>query len=257
MFDTFAVMRDFFQSSKLAGSYFMLYLVCIILMYYLNTEKHKWFVMYGIALMIFVVLNPLTVWILAKAFPALAIYKPLVMLIPAYLYITCTVADLYESIPKPGQRHVLMLAIVFLICICGNLCGFYQKHTINSANTIDEEEEDIVEYISIQNPQLVLADENIITAISNYDSIIPLLYGRDMYTYGMDTGIMDTYGETETSLYQAMQDTEIKADYIANTAYDMGCDIIVIKRYDSVKAYLGAYTVAKQTENYLIYELDD
>ena len=255
MADTLRTMLDYFQSSKQAGSYFMLYLLCIILMYYLNKDKHKWFILYGIALMLVVVMNPFTVWLLSKAFGALAIYEPFTCLIPIFLYIPFTVAELLDSITDTKRRHILLLVIVFFISICGNLCGFYQKNTLAQTNVVSGEEADIVEYLEERQATLVLADEEIIPVITENTSV-PLLYGKDMWTYGMDLGIQDGYTEAERELYEAMSEPEVKANYIASSAYECGCDIIVMKRFEGQTAYLGPYTIAKQTEGYLVYEIE-
>lgn len=255
MLETLSTMIEYFQNSKLAGSYFMLYLVSIVLMYYLNRDKHKWFILYGIALMVVVVLNPITVWILSKAFPALAIYRPFTYLIPVFLYIPFTIAQLFDEIKEAKTRHILMAAVVFFISICGNLCGFYQKYTVNYENTPDEEKQAIVVMLEDMNPQMVLASQAIIPYLTDGVSNIPLLYGKDMWQYGMDTGIMDGYGEAERSLFFAMQDIEGKADYIADTAYECGCDIIVIDSTDYSSEELGVYELINHTDNYLIYRM--
>ena len=256
MVETFSTMNTYFSDSKMAGSYFMLFLVSIFLLYYLDKEKHKWFILYGIALLVVVVMNPLTVWVLSKAFPALAIYEPFTLLIPTMLYIPFTVTELVEKFKTAKYRHFLWVALIFLICICGNLFGHYSKNTINAYNKYDDEKREIVKYLSDKKPELVLADESIIPFITDSAEDVPMLYGKDMWTYGLDMGIMDSYTEEEVRLYRAMEDAQIKSDYIADTAAEFGCDIIVIKRYDDALTLVGRYVMAKQTENYLIYEAE-
>lgn len=255
MTETLSIMLDYFQSSKLAGSYFMLYLVSIILMYYLNKDKHKWFILYGVALMVVVVMNPVTVWILSRAFPALNIYRPFTYLIPVFLYIPFTVAQLSDEIKEARTRHTLMAAVVFFICICGNLCGFYQKYTVNQTNRPDDEKVAIVAMLEEMEPQMVLAQESIIPYLTDGRTSIPLLYGRDMWQYGMDMGILDGYGEAERSLFSAMQDPLEKADYIADTAYECGCDIIIFDQSEGFEEELGVYQLVNSTDNYLIYRM--
>lgn len=255
MLDILSTMLEYFQNSKLAGSYFMLYLVSIVLMYYLNKDKHKWFILYGIALMVVVIMNPLTVWILSKAFPALAIYQPFTYLIPVFLYIPFSIAQLFDEIKETRQRHILMAAVVFFISICGSLCGLYQKNTVTYYNQPDAEKNTVVELVEQLNPQMVLSQEALIPYFTDGRTDIPLLYGKDIWQYGMDTGIMDGYGEAERSLYFAMQDVEGKLDYIVDTAYECGCDIIIIENIESADSKLGAYELVSKTDNYLIYEM--
>lgn len=256
MVEVFSTMNTYFSDSKLAGSYFMLFLVSIFLMYYLDKDKHKWFILYGIALLVVVVMNPFTVWILSKAFPALAIYGPFTILIPTLLYIPFTITELVDKFKTSKYRHLLWVALIFLICICGNLFGHYSKNTINDTNRYDDEKREIVSYLNEKQPELVLADETIVPFITDSGENVPMLYGKDMWTYGLDMGIMDSYTEEEVRLYHAMEDAKLKADYIADTAQEFGCDIIVVKRYDDAAAYIGNYIMAKQTENYLIYEAE-
>lgn len=44
MSKTIDIMLDYFSHTKLAGSYFLLFLVSIVLLYYLHKERNVWFI---------------------------------------------------------------------------------------------------------------------------------------------------------------------------------------------------------------------
>ena len=94
------IMLKYFSDSKLAGSYFLLFLVSIVLLYYMNRQKNRWFIMYGILLLVVVVMNPVSVWLMVQVFPSLISYGPITMLVPILIYIPFAAAELNESLRK-------------------------------------------------------------------------------------------------------------------------------------------------------------
>ena len=72
----------------------------------------------------------------------------------------------------------------------------------------------------------------------------------------MDTGIMDGYNEEAYALFDAMKNSKENADFIADTAYEYRCDIIVMDNFEDAPTRLGNYKLMNTTQNYLIYRLD-
>lgn len=253
MTTTISTMLQYFSQSKLAGSYFLLFLVSIVLLYYMNKEKNIWFMMYGIVLLIVVVLNPVMVWVLSQVFPVLSSYAPITLLIPTLFYIPFAMAELTDSIKVRKKRHLVVIILVFLMFICGNMCGLLKEYYIDETNVTTAEEQQIIDYLNDSNPQMVLADEGIIKAITARGNLIPLFYGRDLWTANMDTGIMDSYNEEAYTLFDAMKDPEENAKKIVEIAYEYSCDIIVMDSYEGAPKNLGNYELTKATANYLVY----
>jgi len=256
MIETFNIMLQYFAQTKLAGSYFLLFLVSIVLLYYINKEKNIWFIMYGIVLHVVVIMNPVVVWVLAQIFPVLNSYAPLTMLVPILFYIPFAATELTDILKERKVRHVVVFILVFLIFICGNMCGYIKDYSVTENNISDTEELAIVDYLNAKKPNMILADESIIQTITARGNALPLFYGRDLWTADMDTGIMDGYNEEAYTLFDVMKNSELNADFIADTAYEYRCDIIIMDYFDEAPERLGKYKLEKTTFNYLVYALN-
>ena len=256
MRETIDIMLAYFSDTKLAGSYFLLFLVSIVLLYYMNRQKNRWFVLYGIALLVVVVMDPFIIWLLMEVFPSLASYGPVTLLVPVLFYVPFAAAELNDSIKDLKTRRIVTAILVFLVFICGNMCGLVRDYSVDDNNVTTREELDVVEYLDKIRPNMVLADESVIPAITARGDAIPLFYGRDLWTANMDTGIMDGYNEEAYTLFDAMKYAEENADFIAETAYEYRCDIIVMDSFDEYPEVLGNYTLVTHTPNYLIYQMN-
>lgn len=253
MTDTLNIMLQYFSDSKLAGSYFLLFLVSILMLYYINKEKNIWFVLYGIVLLVIVVMNPIVVFVLSQIFPVLSTYGPITWLIPILFYIPFAAMELSESIKKRKLRHLIVMILVFLIFISGNMCGLVKDYSVAENNATTREEIEIVDYLNSKSPTMVLADESLIPVISARGNAIPLFYGRDLWMPNLDTGIMDGYNEEAYTLFDAMKNSEDNSQFIAETAYEYSCDIIVMDYYDDAPLLIGNYKLEEKTLNYLVY----
>ena len=247
------VMLKYFADSKLAGSYFLLFLVSMVLLYYINKEKNIWFILYGIVLLVVVVMNPIVVWVLSLMFPVLASYGPVTLLIPVLMYIPLAATQLSELLKIRRVRHLVVLILVFLIFVCGNMCGLVKDYSVGANNATTKEEIEIVKYLDTKEPSMVLASDKMIPVISARGNAIPLFYGRDLWMANLDTGIMDGYNEEAYTLFDAMKNTEENAEFIADTAYEYSCDIIVMDYFEEAPIILGNYKLGEKTDNYLVY----
>ena len=250
---TIDTMMNYFSQSKLAGSYFLLFLVSIVLLYYVNKEKNIWFILYGIVLLVVVVINPVVIWALIQVFPVLSSYGVITLLIPTLFYIPFAAAELTEIIKVRKRRHIIVVILVFLIFICGNMCGLLTEYSIDETNVTTYEEQEIIDYLNSSSPNMVLADEGIINAINARGNVIPLFYGRDLWTANMDTGIMDGYNEEAYTLFDIMKAPGENMKKIAEMAHEYSCDIIVMDIFEKAPAVLGNYKMEKRTDNYLVY----
>ena len=250
------VMLQYFSNSKLAGSYFLLFLVSMVLLYYINKEKNIWFILYGIVLLVVVVMNPIVVWVLSQMFPVLSTYGPVTLLIPILMYIPLAASELTDSLKVRKIRHLVVIILVFLIFVCGNMCGLVKDYSISENNMTTKEKLDVVKYLDSKEPTMVLASDSLIPTISARGNAIPLFYGRDLWMPNLDTGIMDGYNEEAYTLFDAMKNADENARFIGDTAYEYSCDIIVMDYFEDAPLILGNYRLDEKTVNYLIYTLE-
>ena len=205
MRETIDIMLRYFSDTKLAGSYFLLFLVSIVLLYYLDRQKNRWFILYGISVLVVIVMNPVIMWVLMQMFGSLSSYGPVTLLVPILFYVPFAAAELNDSLKDVKQRRLVTAILVFLIFICGNMCGLIKDYSVYDNNISDSEELDIVGYLNGVRPNMILADEALIPVISSRGNALPLFYGRDLWTANMDTGIMDGYNEEAYTLFDAMK----------------------------------------------------
>ncbi len=242
-----------FNESKLSGSYFFLYLLCLFVLYRVNKEKSQGFLLYRIGILVVVIFNPITIWLIARIFPAMTTYTPFILLIPILIYLPYTCVELFECLKDYKKKLMLMVLIFVIIAISGNVFGLYQINAV-AQNLYTNEKKQIIQALDDKD-FLILADESIAPYMRSHASNIQLLYGKDLWTPGLDTGIMDEYNEDMLSLYEAMKNPEECIGDIVATASIYECDIIVVKNFDSYKDLYGSYELQQETEHYLVYGL--
>ena len=248
-------MINVFDTSKTSGSYFLLYLLSLFVLFIVNKEKNEGYLLYGIGVLLVVVANPVTVWIISRIFPVMTTYTPFILLIPVLLYIPYACVELFERLKDNRKKRILMVLLLFTITVSGNIFGFYKNGLIKQNYApFTKEEKEIIQSLDNEDV-LVLADESIAPFMRSFTDHIKLLYGKDLWTPGLDIGIMDEYSEEMLDLYEAMKNPQECMDDIVKTAAIYECDIIVIKNYKSHKAFSGSYQLKQETEHYLVYGL--
>lgn len=246
-------MTSCFADTKLAGSYFALYIISLFLLSRMESEKNRWYVLYALSGLLLVFANPLTIFLLGKAFPILQSYRPFLMFIPVPFYIAFAGMQLFPTMKEEKSKWICLLLAALLIGVAGDFYGLYQPAGIPKER-VTKEQKQIVEMLSNRNGELVLADESILPYLRTQGEKITLLYGRDLWTPGMDMGIVDGYTEELTALYEAMKNPGETMKDISEMAALYECDLFVVKNYENNPACTGNYKLLLETENYLIYE---
>ena len=251
----FNTMYTFFQNSKLEGSYFLLFALSLVVLYVAEQGKHRWLSLFPVAMVLLVVGNPLTVWIISRIIPTVANYYQLVVLMPLLIYIPFGATVLIDGLKTHRERVIVGIVLVLFISICGNLFGFFGGDTVTEKNKYNEERQEIIAYTNdaTKDGGLVLAGAEILPFITAYGDNIPLLYGQDIMLYNGDLGIMDEYDDGMITIHNSMWTPEESFDSIVAMAYGYGCDIIIINKFEGAPEKVGEYFVDKETENYLIY----
>ena len=248
-------MINAFDTSKISGSYFLLYLISLFVLYIINQEKNRGFLLFGIGVLLIVVGNPFTVWVISRIFPVMTTYTPFILLIPVLLYIPYACVELFECLKDNKKKKILMVLLFLMIAVSGNIFGFYKKGLITQNHVpFSKEEKEIIQSLDDENV-LVLADESIAPYMRSFTNHIKLLYGKDLWTPGLDIGIMDEYSEEMLDLYEIMKNPEECMGDIVKTAAIYECDIIVVKNFKSHKDLAGSYELKQETEHYLVYGL--
>jgi len=255
MNNIYMTMHSFFQSSKTEGSYLLLFALSLVILYIADENKNKWLALYPVVLTLLIVANPLTVWLLSVIFPVVGNYEQITVLLPILVYVPFGIVELLFGLKTHRQRVTVAMVLIFFLSISGNLFGLFGGNTRIPTNLYDEERREVIAFIDdvTDEKSLVLGDDEILPFITSYGNNIPLLYGQDMMMFNSDLGIMDTYDQSVFELHNMMWDPDTNMQDIAVMASGLGCDIIVMNKFDEWPEYAGDYRIAKQTGNYLVY----
>ena len=248
------VMAQVCSGVKAEGSYFILMLAALYILYRINQKKNQWYIYYILMIQILVVMNPIVVMILAKAFPVLASYSTFMLLTPVLMVIPFAVAELLEKSKDDKQGYVWLLMVAIVIALSGNLFGLYTSDARGISSTTQQEEViGQLEKLQLEQPLFVVADESILPFIRTEAPAVTLLYGRDLYQAGMDLGIVDMYSEELLGLYEAMKNPQDTIADILATADLYGCNAVVVKQFEDAPGQIGHFERYYSSENYIVY----
>lgn len=247
-------MGQLYLEIRTGGAYFILLLAALFVLYRLNKKKSSGYILYTLMIIVLVCMNPLLVYALSRAFPVLASYRFFVLLIPVLLVVPVAATELLDQI-REFKRNLLLLLLIFIIIgLSGNAFGIY-KGKQSSKEIITAEEQEVINCLEKIQPELIVADEELIPYIRTHSNQnLPLLYGRDLYQPDMDLGIMDGYQEELLSLYEATKNPKDTIDDILATAEIYGADTVVLRQYENAKKKAGHFSVVFETKHYLIYQ---
>ena len=247
-------MMSVYDSVRANGSYLILVIAALYVLYRVNAKKNQWFIYYALFSLILVCANPILVLILSKAFPVLGSYTQFLLFVPVLFYIPFAVAEIQEKIYEKKQAVMLLVVLVLVIGISGNLYGLYQSDAV-SMDQYGKAQKEAVERIRKEQPMLVAADETLLPFLRIKAPEIQLLYGRDLYQPGMDLGIIDVYGEELLHFYEAMKNPEETLSDILATADMYGCDMVVVSSFENAPASQGHFTKTADTGTYIVYSV--
>ena len=250
------VMAQVCNGIKAEGSYFILMLAALYILYRVNEKKNQWYIYYILLTQVLVVMNPVVVMILSKAFPVLASYTTFMLLTPVLMVIPFAVAELLEKSKDDKQGFVWLLVAAIVIGLSGNLFGLYTSDARGVSST-PEQREVIrqLEELQQEQPLLVVADESVLPFIRADAPSVTVLYGRDLYQPGMDLGIVDMYSEELLGLYEAVKNPEDTIEDILAMADLYGCNAVVVKQFEDAPKKIGHFKQYFDSENYIVYAI--
>lgn len=250
------VMAQVCAGIKAEGSYFILMLAALYILYRINGKKNQWYIYYILLTQVLVVLNPVVVLILSKAFPVLASYSTFMLLTPVLMVIPFAVTELLEKARDDKQCLVWLLMVVIVIGLSGNLYGLYTSDARGTSSTAEQREViGRLEELQQDTALFVVADESILPFIRTDAPEITLLYARDLYQPGMDLGIVDMYGEELLGLYEAMKNPKDTIGDILATADLYGCNAVVVKQFEDAPGQMGHFKKYYSSDNYIVYTI--
>ena len=107
-------MLTVFNGVKAQGSYPVLLIASLYILYRVNAKKNQWYIYYALLSLVVVCFNPVLVWILSAAFPVLKAYSTFLLFAPVLMYIPFAVAEIMENL-----KSVVNLRFPVLLPRCG------------------------------------------------------------------------------------------------------------------------------------------
>ena len=113
MHEILDTMMTVYDSVRASGSYLILMIAALYVLYRMNAKKNQWFIYYALFGLVLVCANPVLVLILSKAFPVLGAYTQFLLFVPVlFTYSilfpsTCTVT--YEMTIAKSRKKKLKL----------------------------------------------------------------------------------------------------------------------------------------------------
>jgi len=243
-----------FNDIKASGSYLILLILALYILYRVNVQKNQWYIYYALGGLLLVCANPVLVMLLSKAFPVLGDYSTFLLFAPVLLYPPFAMAEIYEKLRDNKQVYLMILLAVVVIGISGNLYGLYSDVS-KDALRYGTEEKEIMSVVKEVQPVTVVADEEILPFFRTKVPETTLLYGRDLYQPGMDLGIVDVYSEELLHLYEAMKNPKDTIGDILAISDLYGCDMVIVKAFEEAPSQMGHYTKIKETDKYIVYSI--
>ena len=245
-------MMSVFEGIKANGSYLILLLAALYILYRLNMNKNQWYIYYALGILVLVCANPVLVMILSKAFPVLGNYSTFLLIVPVLLYLPLAMAEVYEKLRDSKQVYKIIFISALVIGISGNLYGLYSDPDTKPAR-FGSEQKAVVNLIKENEPDMMVADESLLPFLRTEVPQVSLLYGRDLYQPGMDLGIMDGYNDELLHLYEAMKNPTDTINDILAIADLYGCDMVVVKNFEDAPKQMGHYKKIQETNEYIVY----
>ena len=264
------IMLSAFQETKESGSYMLFYLLALGLGLAVAWDRYRkiemednwmvdeakkqiqlWPFLYGLLSLVFVVMNPLVIWLFNKKIRIeeqyYKVWGILLFLFLCSYGIVCFLSILREQ----KQKLLVVIGFVFLIGLAGSSYGLTAERTGKQDYA---EENEIVRFIKEENEEgIILAKESFLEYVGIYEPQMKVLYGKDIYTPDMDLGIMDTYPMEAVHLYEYMKQPKGNMGMISKMAALCGCDVIVTGYFENAPDKAGEYYKRTVTENYLVY----
>ena len=272
MIEIINLMLNSIKEIRESGSYFLFYLLALGLGLaiswdrYSQTETqdnwmleeakekiHLWPFLYGLMILVLVVANPLVIWFLNKIIPMESGYHRVWLLMPVIFLSAYGVVCFLSLLREEKQKVVLLAGFIFLIGLAGNFYGYMSERKGKEAW---EEERQVIALLEGQTGEeeiKMLAADAIIEYAGNHCPRIAPVYGKDLYTPGMDLGIMDSYDSSLLELYEAMKNPKDSLELIAQEAAVYDCDFIVLKEFENPPGEMGNFTFVQKLGQYLIY----
>lgn len=254
---------DTFSRTKEGGSYFLFYLLALLLGAALGYTRHEkrmkedtlplFPFLFGAVMLILVIANPIAVGLLQRLFPVLGdVTKIWPLLLTSFLIAYGAVCFL-ETISERKTKKILIVCFAVLIGVAGSFYGLLPaKQPAQSAEK--QAQKAALEYLKDLGEGIYLAaPEEVLEYAGVYHPELFSLYGKDLYTPNMDLGIVDGYASELYGVYEGMKNPKECFGDIADIAGLYDCDAIIIKRYEKAPKAQGMYHLLGETDEYLVY----
>lgn len=266
------IMYSSYETAKQGGSYFLFYILALGLGLAISWDRYSkeetkdnwmleeakqkiklWPFLYGLCSLFLVVGNPLTVWFLDKIGSVQEQYYKLWSLLLFTFLSSYAIVCFLSLLREEKKKVVLLLGFIVLIGLSGNFYGLLSERS-GGKTMVDEQL--VMEYLQQEKAEeeiRLLADEKVLEFAGGHTPEVKLIYGKDLYTPGLDLGITDTYDPGLLAVYEAMKDPKEQQEIILEAAVYYDCNALVFSNWEDSPEQLGRYEKKESIGDYVIY----
>lgn len=257
------------------GQFFILFLALLFAWYFWKKEGQKLLFQYS-AVMVVLLLFPVTAFAFMKYQTAFYDYVSLYMLLPQTLVMAYGFT-LYEKdlaayrIGKKGKQighGFAILSFAVLLFLCGSL-SFFTPSAGEEGKIFPDEVEEVLRFVDTSvSEKTLFAPDEISEYARVYNGKIKLCFGRNLWEPALQAYTYDTYDAGEQEMHDWLQgelkdlkDVEVSENYFSLCS-SKGLDYLVfetkrLKEEGFLKALekQTEYEKIGETKNYVIYRL--
>lgn len=271
------MMFSSYESAKQGGSYFLFYILALGLGLAISWDRYSkteakdnwmleeakqkiqlWPFLYGLCSLFLVVANPLAVWVINRISPLEGRYFKLWALLLFTFLSSYAIVCFLSLLREENKKVILLSGFIVLIGLGGN---FYGLLSDRSSEDLYEKEQQVIAYLQEENLKQkepteeirLLAPEEILEFAGIHAPGIKLIYGKDLYTQGLDLGIIDAYDPGLLLVYEAMKEPAENLEIILEAARYYDCNALVLSPSENLPGELGNYKKEEIIGDYVIY----
>lgn len=268
MSETTALIRQALEAEGAAGKYMGLYCLSIFILWVLyqhrNPEKEMIstkdgaVLCYGLTALISICFWPV-VWLLCMKTAVISDYMDMLLLLPLLPMIAYAAVQLCEAQHTVQRKWMCIGSCVLLIALSTTVLP-YQSPALK-AKYADRNVKAVIEAVIAQKaeldePVVLLGQQEIMESARRYDGEIELLYGKDMWMPTANTAVADLYPQDYVYLYERMKTDYQYPEEMAQLAERFGCNVLVLReKLSPHTAEYDRWQLAAQIPGYVVYRI--
>ena len=216
-----------------------------------------WPFLFGLLSLLLLVGNPISIFIWNKISPMEGNMEKLWSLLLMLFLIAYGLVCFISLLGEQKQKNIVVVGFALLIGLAGSSYGLLSERNGEEVYESQRQAEaalyDSYKDMGTGTGTRLLAPASFLEYAAVYSKEHTPLYGKDLYTPGLDLGIMDTYPDEFLSIYEAVENPGENLQFLAEMAVFYGCEMIMLEDFEDEPESFGSFVLLERTQDYLIY----